>query len=389
MTARSPGRLVARVTHARHVPSGEREQFGLAVRDASGATVPVVLETCHRVEAYEVLPADARVDEGGLPSGARVLIDEEVVRHVIGVAVGLDSVVVGEDQILHQMRETMTAARASGRLDPLLERLFTIAIRAGRTARSWRQGPGLSLADLAVATIERRSGSLRDRRLLVVGAGKMGALAVRAGLAAGASVALTSRTAEHADALAARLGARPVAFDPGADGTDLAGVIVGLRGRWELSAETEEALGRRVATIVDLSVPSALSPGLVAALGDRHVSADDLAVVEAAYQADRAEGPLRRLQALVDESTAEFMAWLGGSDRRKVAEALAQRAEAEREAQVAQLMRRLPGLDPEARDAIDAMTRHFAARLLGEPLARLGRDADGRHERAARELFGL
>jgi glutamyl-tRNA reductase len=83
------------------------------------------------------------------------------------------------------------------------------------------------------------------------------------------------------------------------------------------------------------------------------------------------------------------MAWLDGSDRRKVAEALAQRAEAEREAQVAQLMRRLPGLDPEARDAIDAMTRHFAARLLGEPLARLGRDADGRHERAARELFGL
>ena len=135
MTASLPGRLVARTTHARHVPAAERERFGAALRDASGERPAVVLATCHRVEAYEVVPNGESTDQQPLPDGGRLLFDDEVVRHVIGVAVGLDSVVVGEDQVLHQLRETTAAARSAGALDPLLERLFAVAMRAGRTAR--------------------------------------------------------------------------------------------------------------------------------------------------------------------------------------------------------------------------------------------------------------
>jgi len=382
------GRLIALVTHARHVPSAERERFGFAERRRSDEGARLILETCHRVEAYAVVRDNAPVERSHLPEGGRLLIDEAVVRHVIGVSVGLDSVVIGEDQILHQLRETLTAARASGTLDPLLERLFTVALRAGRVARSWRQGPGLSLADLAIGVIERRSGALRGRRLLVVGAGKMGALAGRSGLAAGAAVSLTSRTPERGEALAARLGVPSLAFDPGAAAADVAGIVVGLRGRWLISDETEAALVDGGAIVVDLSVPQALSERLSAALGERYVSADDLALVEEAHD-ERAEGPLRRLETLVDDTVAGFLAWLDGHERRQTAEALALLAESEREAEMATLLSSVENLEPELHDLIDGLTRHLTARLLRRPLERLGQDPDGRHEQAVRELFGL
>jgi glutamyl-tRNA reductase len=386
--ATEPGRLVALVTHARHVPSIERERFGAQARDRSDVAAGLVLETCHRVEAYGVMRDYAALDHGHLPDGGRLLVDEAVVRHVVGVAVGLDSVVIGEDQILHQLRETLTAARASGGLDPLLERLFTVALRAGRVARSWRQSPGLSLADLAISVIERRSGPLRGRGLLVVGAGKMGVLAGRSGLAAGASVSLTTRTPERGEALAARLGVPSLAFDPGAAAADFAGIVVGLRGRWLISDATEAALVGGDAMVVDLSVPQALSEPLSAALGERYVSADDLALVEGAHEG-RAEGPRRRLEALVDETVAGFLAWFDGHERRQTAEALALLAESEREAEMATLLSSVQNLEPELRGLIDGLTRHLTARLLRGPLERLRQDPDGRHERAVRELFGL
>src|SRR5207247_1202770 len=93
-----------------------------------------------------------------------------------------------------------------------------------------------------------------------------------------------------------------------------------------------------------------------------------------------------RLDALVDRSTADFVAWLNGRDGRAVAEALVARADREREAELAVLWRRLPDLEPEARHAIEGMTRHLANRLLREPLERLGRDTEGRDERAIRDM---
>jgi glutamyl-tRNA reductase len=96
-----------------------------------------------------------------------------------------------------------------------------------------------------------------------------------------------------------------------------------------------------------------------------------------------------RLDALVDRSTAEFLAWLQGRDGRAAAEALVKRADRVREAELAALWRRFPDLEPEARDAIEGMTRHLAKRLLREPLERLGRDTDGSNGRTIRDIFAL
>ena len=378
--------IVALVTHARQVPALERERFAAALhRELAGRSM--VLETCHRVEAYFGNADDAARLAPALPAGGHALIGEQAARHAMSVAVGLDSVVVGEDQILHQLRATVDAARAAGTLDPDLERLFALALQAGRRARSWRQVPARSLADVALASIERQAGPIAGRDVLIVGAGRMGRLATRAAVAAKASVAVANRSADTAASLAASAGARIEAFDPEARIGSYAGVVVALAGPWPIGAVTIDALARSATVVVDLSVPAAAPASLAQLLGARLITADALALTDVGPAAH--DGSSARLDALVDRSTAEFVAWLEGRDARAAAEALVRHADRAREAELAALWRRLPDLEPEARDAIEGMTRHLADRLLREPLERLGRDTDGRNERAVRDLFAL
>ncbi len=366
--------IVALVTHARHVPAIERERFAAALhRESAGRAF--ILETCHRVEAYLGNAYDAARLAPTLPAGARTLTGEQAVHHAMTVAVGRDSVVVGEDQILHQLRVSVDAARAAGTLDPALERLFAFALQTGRRARSWRQGPARSLADVALTSIGQQVGPIGGRDLLVVGAGKMGRLAARAAIAAGAQVAVANRSADGAEALAA---SRIRGF---------AGVVVALAGPWPIGAATIVALARSAIVVVDLSVPAAVPVSLAEALRERLITADALALADIGPSAQ--DGSAARLDALVERSTAEFVAWLKGHDGRVAAEALVQHADRAREAELAALWRRLPDLEPEARDAIEGMTRHLADRLLREPLERLGRDGDGRDGRAIRDIFAL
>jgi glutamyl-tRNA reductase len=387
VTPAVPEALLALVTHARHVPVAERERFGARLRDES-AGQPLVLETCHRVEAYLVSADDDPAPAEWLPAGGRRLVGEAAIRHAISVAVGRDSVVIGEDQILHQLRESVDRARGESRLHPILERLFAVGLRAGRRARSWRDGTGRSLADVALSMIERHAGPVGGREILIVGAGKMGRLAVRGATAAGASVWVANRSPERLIAIAAETGARIEAFDPGPAIDRFAAVIVALGGPWSIGEATVDSLATSSTIVVDLSVPAAVPPMSAGDLGPRFISADDLVSAEAdpAYVNDRS---LARLDELIDGATAEFCAWLDVRDGRAAAAALTARADLERNAELDRLWRQLPDLDAATRRAIERMSAHLARRLLQEPLERLGRDPDGRHERAARELFGL
>jgi glutamyl-tRNA reductase len=384
-----PGEIVALVTHARQVPALERERFAARLRDEWTGRA-LILETCHRVEGYAVGTVDAeeRALADSLPAGGKALTGDSAVRHAITVAIGRDSVVVGEDQVLHQLRTSVDAARAAGDLDPVIERLFAVALQAGRRARSWRQGPRRSLADLALASIERQSGPLRGRDILVVGAGRMGRLAAKAAVASGASVAIANRSADGAEALAATTSARIEPFDSGVRIGAFDGVVVALGGPWPISAATIDALRGSTTVVVDLSVPAAVPARAVEILGARLIPADALALVEPEVREPQ-DKTATRFEALIDRTTSEFLGWLKGRDGRAAAEALINRADREREAELAALWRRLPNLEPETRDAIEGMTRHLASRLLREPLERLGRDSDGRDERAVRDIFSL
>jgi glutamyl-tRNA reductase len=384
----SPGALVALVAHARQVPAVERARFATRLRDELGSRA-LVLETCHRVEGYLLTTEDpaSLAAAVSLPAGGTALGGERAVRHAITVAVGRDSVVVGEDQILHQLRESIDAARRAGTLDAALERLFGLALQAGRRARSWRQGPGRSLADVALSSIERQTGSLDGREVLVVGAGRMGRLAAKAAVAAGATVAVANRSRDGAHAVATATGARIEPFDPGPRADRFAGVVIALSGPWPIGAETVDALVAGSTVVVDLSVPVAIPETAAASLGSRFISADALAIADG--DIPTADGSRTRIDSLIDDTTGEFVEWWARRDGRAAADSLVRRADRDREAELAALWRRLPDLEPAARDAIEAMTRHLATRLLREPLERLGRDTDGRDERAVRDLFAL
>jgi glutamyl-tRNA reductase len=381
------GPIVALTAHARSVAAPDRSGLAATLREAL-ADGGLVIETCHRVEGYAAAANSAALAVLTVPAGSRLLRDTAAVRQAISVAVGRDSVMLGEDQVLHQVREAVDAARTDGGLDPTLERLFGTALRAGRRARSWRQGPSRSLATVALASIERSVGSVADRPLMIVGAGRMGQLAARTGRERGALLRIASRSRSAAEQLATETHGRTEPFDPGAAVAEVVAVIVALAGPWPIADDTQAALAESSAVVVDLSVPAAVPADLAGLLGARLVTADDLARAE--WSLDPPEAVhLRRLDDLIDRATAEFLDWSAGHARRAVAAALAERVEQAREAELAVLWRRLPDADPETRAAIEGMTRHLAARLLREPLEQLGQDPNGRAERSVREAFAL
>jgi glutamyl-tRNA reductase len=216
----------------------------------------------------------------------------------------------------------------------------------------------------------------------------MGRLAVRAAAATGATVAVANRSSEGAASLATASGARTEKFDPGRRAAMFAGIIVALGGPWPIGNEAVRALAASETVVIDLSVPSAVPDAAAGALGPRLVSADALALAEV-DRGPRPDGSQTRVETLIDRTTVEFLDWLERRGGRATADALVRLADRERQAELAALWRRLPDLEPEARVEIEAMTKHLATRLLRQPLERLGRDAEGRDERAVRDLFAL
>jgi len=344
-----------------------------------------MVETCHRVELHGLrtrLPA--RLVEF-LPARAEMLGGRAAARQLISLAVGRDSAVMGEDQVLHQLRLAAQRARAEGGLEPELDRLIDIALRAGRLARSLLPGRRSNLAERALGRV---LGEGPGGRVLVVGAGEMGRLAAIALRRRGAAVLLASRTSVHASAVAAELSVPSAPFDPGpALAGRLDGVVLALRGRWSIDRATARALRESAAWIVDLSTPIALPADLATAVGARLTTIDDLATI-----APRSDGHspaiAARLDALVEQALAEYDEWLSHSSQRDAAHALTMRAESVSSAELGRLLEKVT-LDDHQRAAVEQMVTQVTRRLLHDPLERLGQDRDGRHERAARDLFRL
>lgn len=375
-------RLGALVAHARSVRSEDRPAFAAWLR-RSGAPGALLLETCHRVELVGP-DATIRALRGGSTAGVSKLDHDASVRHVVRLAVGLESAVVGEDQILHQLRAAIRDARTARGLDPGLDHLVDLALRAGRRARTWLPARRPTLADAALDAAVG-VGAADGTVVLVVGGGSMGRLAAATARGRGCRVLVASRTHARAERVAASVGAEPVAFDPGVDVARFDGVVVALAGPWPLSAATADALAGSSMRVADLSAPPAVAPALAARLGPRLTSIDDLAV-----GAGPAEGPLRqRLERLVEETVAAFDAWVDAEADRSLARALAERASDATTAELDALWARIPELDGTVRAEIERMASQLTTRLLRDPLERLGEDADGRHGRAAQELFRL
>ncbi|HET9657715.1 MAG TPA: hypothetical protein VFP72_20355 [Kineosporiaceae bacterium] len=393
--------LIAVVAHARHVPSDVREALATALEGLAGRRDAVILHTCQRVELYLAETGSATVELPPLPAGCRRLEDDEAAQHLIRVVCGLDSAVLGEEQVLHQVRSTLAGRRAQGPLDGVLDRLFQIALHAGRRAHSWYPHPRPSLADAALDEIEHRSGSVAGQPILVVGAGMMGRLAARTAAHRGALVRVTNRHPERAAQLATAVGGRVVPWlrQPGGAGDttvlagrwgdDLppaAGVIVAVGGLWPVSQAELAGYAARGVVVADLSSPPALDAAARARLGDRYLSVDSFA-----WRPVVGLGPdlQDRLEALVHDSGREYCRWLRAREGGPTIHRLTTAAELRRQAEVGWLLRRLPEMSEREVALIEQMSRRLVAGLLHPPRRAIHDDETGELGRAARELFAL
>jgi glutamyl-tRNA reductase len=386
------------VASAPAVPSALRHSIEPAVIAAALRHGGAVIRTCHRIEWYHEVGGDpiAMVASGGasVPAGALALSGQDAVARVVSLALGLESAVLGEDQILHQLRLAVADARARRRFGGDLALAFDMALAAGRSGRTWRPARPSSIADVAIDRAEALAGSVAGRRTLVVGSGEMGRLAAGAARGRGATTAIASRTPAQAQEAAVRLGVESWSFDPGEALADPAVVIVALAGPWSLAPASTQALCRGP-VVVDLSMPAALPEATVASLGWRHIGIDDLASAGTDGRwVDAAENPSTRryrdrLLGLRERTLDSYRERLASRQAAATARVLAERVEHERREVLDALFRGRPNLESGDQAAIDAMTLRLTDRLFGSALQRLARDGDGRGGRAVREVFEL
>ena len=393
-------------TH-RTVPLALRERLAFSAEQAAEALTRfrerfpgregVLLSTCNRVEFYA---AGAEADGPPPPPDQLVSflaecrgidaslltpvlagdLDEAVVRHLFSVAAGLDSMVLGEPQIVAQVKQAWSLAQESRTSGPLTGEMFQAALRtAKRVATETALGrerisiPSVAVADFASGVFER----FDDKRVLLIGAGKMAAETLRYLRAAGArDVLIVNRTAGRAGDLAARLGARAGRFENLSAELAAADLVVSTTGATapvvslELFAEVELRRAGRPLVVLDLAVPRDFDPRIGQRPGVWLYSVDDLAAACAANRKSR-QRELPAALTIIDEETQRFMGDLHHRSTAPVIERLRAGWNETGEAELDRLFRRLPALDDASRAEIRQAFDRYAAKLLHPPLASL------------------
>lgn len=372
-----PPFLVAHVAHQRDAALDTRERLLATMTSDHGR---IVLATCHRVEVYETVDRVERVPE------MRTLVAEDAAAHLFRVTTGLDSAIAGEAQILRQVRAAHRASSAD--LHPMLHRLFERALHVGREIRRTTALGKVrrSVGSLAVDAALRALDDPASATVLVIGAGEMGKLAVRALAHRVARVLIANRDRARAETVAAMTGAVALGLDgipaalPHADAivsaADTRGVVLT---RQLLSSRLRD----RPLVIVDIAVPRSVAADARELAGLRYRGVDDLTDETAAvpaYEVTRAAQRCAREAVVFAREWRERAAAEAIRDIRANAESL-------RRAQLARALRRLGHLSERDRRVVEALSTGVANAILHSPTVAL-RGEPSRSE-SARELFGI
>jgi len=360
------------VIEAAAAPDGETLVRRLCERE--GVEEAYALQTCHRVEAY-VVAADAETGRAALDTQfgeSAVHTDhDESLRHLLRVAAGLESLVLGEDQVLGQVRSAYEAARRAGGIGPVLEDAVTKAIHVGERARTETAiNEGIvSLGSAAVELAEREL-ELDESSALVVGAGEMGTLAARAFTDAGVSeLTIANRTLERAERVVTDIGTgEAVGLDSLSESFVDADVVVAATGSEEPTLD-ESTLADGEALIVDLGQPRDVSPA-VEEMGDVSTyDIDDLeTVTESTHERRRVAAD--RVAAMVDR---EFDRLAEQFKRARADSAIAAMYESAERAKDRELQEALDKLDArgelndEQREAVASLADALVSQLLAAP----------------------
>lgn len=376
----------------------------------------VFLSTCNRLEVYGV-------PIGGARDACRLIVerlaelgnvardelephiyqkeDRDAVGHVLRVACGLDSQLLGETQILGQVSQALAAARSTGTSGPSLTYLFSRAAHAGKRARSETEisRGATSISHAAVVLIEKELGDLSARSVLVVGAGETAELATKALYEHGVvQVSCINRTLSGAQTLALRAGcqARPWAeLTQALAGADAVIAATGAPHPVIYVDDVTPALEQRQSlplVMVDIAVPRDIDLAVGALPG---VVLHDIDRLEATLDRNlsRRWAAVPKVEEIIAKETQVVMDWLQGREAKEVVAELREHARSVAHAELGGALRKLEGLDKDAQEVVSRMANRIVGKLLHQPTKRLKSRASSEdfpvYCDAVVDLFGL
>jgi glutamyl-tRNA reductase len=379
----------------------------------------VLLSTCNRVEFYVGRPEQGgpAVEDviaflsaaHGVPATAFEnhlyrKVDREAVEHLFHVASSLDSMVLGETQILGQVREAYDASRALSLAGPVLNPLFQRAIAVGKDVMhgtAIAEGR-LSVASVAVDYATRIFDHFHDKTLLCVGAGKMAALVLRHFAALRPKRTLVcNRSPARAEALAATFGGEPVPFDRLADHIVAADVVITSTGATQpiITRALFDTLCRRrryrPIFLIDIAVPRDVEPAVGQLQNVYLYNLDDLQQVVSATLSQRTEA-IDAARAIVRRSVDEYAVWHRQRDLGPAIDQLYRRAHAMAKEEVARSLGKLANVSDAERAHLEDLARRIVNKMLHGPVHALRRAGGGPHPtdpapylHAIEKLFGM
>ena len=373
----------------------------------------VILSTCNRVELYAAtttpffealesfLSETQNIPVSEFSQFLYRLQDEDAVRHLLGVAAGLDSVVLGEPQILGQVTDAYAVARRHGSVGKILSRLFQTAIYAGKRARTETaigHNPA-SIASVAVNLILESVPYLMDAKIMVLGAGEMAELAVEALRKRGShQIVVVNRTLQRAQELAQRWDGQAAALETLLELLPDTDIVITSTGaphtiiQPSMVQKAMEQRSNRQMVFMDIAVPRDVDTEVGAIPGVCLFDMDTLSErLENSLARREAEVP--QVKEILAEEQADFMDFLAALDVVPIIVEMRDRANAIRQAELEKTIRRIPDLPPDAQQHIDALTKVIVNKILHSPTARLREEANGPnavdYADIARGLFGL
>jgi len=393
------------------VTAKEAKSLLAAVRALPGVREAAILKTCNRVEVYaavggpegrkslESITANFLPQE--LEGTVRFLEGRETVHHLFRVASGLDSMIVGEDQILGQVKEALAFARGEGALGPTLDRFFRKAIAVGKRVRTETEvnEGSVSVGSAAVDLARKLLGDLTGKVVLVMGAGETATLVAKA-LARWKlkAIFVANRSHERAAELARELNGIAISFEEMPKYIPVSDVIIGATGAPHVVLSKEElevmlAHASRVdpLLIIDISNPRTI---------DEHVAeirGVELRNIDGLREIAQENLRLRRSEVLaadriVDDEVEAFLGKAEETPADDLARRLYTRVRALRDEEYGEFARKIAGLTEAQREAVRAMLDSFANKMLARPTQALklaAREGDTETLRTAAKLLGL
>lgn len=380
---------------------------------STSLTELILLSTCNRIELYaasnQLAFAELEVflsDVSGVPAGQfhthlYCLDTMEAVRHLFEVSAGLDSMVLGEPQILGQVTRALELAREQSTAGPILNRLFQAAIHAGKRARTETaisRNPA-SVSSLAASLSERAVRNISEAQIVILGAGEMAELAVEALRKRGAQkILVVNRTLERARDLAQRWNAEMTTFENMRSALASADILISSTGAPHAivsAAMVGEAMTNRAVrplVLIDIAVPRDIDPDAGDIANVKLYDLDSLnAQLETSLGERMAEVP--QVKHILDEELAEFEEYLKSLEILPLIADIHQNAEAIRQTELEKTLRRLPDLTDSERGHIEAMTQALVKKLLHAPThslrAEVASPRASEYAAVARKLFNL